>query len=1506
VSLWRAQLDHFSTLDLNYWSPVDFYPVPPDEPADEEVDSDDEDECEGCVIHPQSGSLGQVLPLYGTGYHLHYESKRVKDYKRDQAVIIPLTGPEVGSVEAVELSMEVAGKTITKWFEPKAKLSHRFVWDGFDAYGRALKSSKLNVRVSYYKKPDTAAAGSVFSKAYAAWPVELAEGAAFKFQGRGDGEIYRQSAKWARDLSDVPPILGQANLGAWSIDVHHEYDVEKGTLYKGNGEVRRVEKIAQAPFVTVAGASPGGFSGDRGPAALAQFEEVGDIETGPDGTVYVIDDLRIRKIAPDGVINTIAGNGRLSQECREAPSAANVPLPKPRYLAISDDGSIYFSSGSLIDAPRDHCIQRITKAGALEIVAGTGERGYSGDTGLASAAKLNMPRGIAVSPFGDIYFSDSTNHVIRKISPDGVINSVAGTGVSGFSGDDGLAAKAQMTLPEDMSLDAAGRLYFFDSGNYRVRVIGRDGTIKSVAGDGTWQFKQLDENSATRATDFPLPQAKFTVDQEDKLLILSGDIVYRIKGDGSIIKIAGIYDCKATPLEQGSIYSSCLTQSRALSTSPDNGLYVSFIEYADNVSDPGGTPFEYGIIGKNINVPAIPYGESDQLIVPGKDGMEVYIFTDTGRHVETRSTLTNSVKYRFHYNSDAMLVGIEDAYGSMATIERDGSGRPKRIMSPDQQATKLEFDGNGYLRSVKDPLGHDWSMEYTTGGLLEKFTDRNANVDTYQYDDEGLLIKDKNQEGGGWTLSTDTVYDSDNKKTTISAKLASAESRTYTFEYSKQSNGPIYKRNSSPDGTSATQYKYHHLNRVTDSNGVETEVRKGPNAFFGMLTPIDGGTTVKMPSGLTYQATQRMNGNLSEPDNLLATQSIEYLTTVNNKPYKSHYDAESRAWTNTSPEGRVDSVVYDDKGKVVAQRNADNLPTTIAYDERGRLKKITRGEGDETRSTTLTYHESGGQRGYLASVTDSLGRQMAFTMDSLGQVEALTLADGRVVAYSYDKNGNLASITPPGKSAHVFKYNGVDRETGYTPPALSGVETVTTYTYNLDKQLASVLRPDGKALNLTYDDGGRLAKVVVPRGSYRYGYDTATGQVSQIEAPDGGLLDVTHDGSLPKTQQWTGAIKGHVAYGYNSDFLLQTLAVNDLSTSYSYDKDGLLTQVGELGITRDPSDGLPTRTGLGNIDSTHDYNGFEELITDSYQSQGSADIAISLNTTGITEDPLQISGLVTGAGSITVNDAPVSLGDDGTLSGSVPLPNIGKNTFTIKVYDKADKLAGEHTQDVYRTNDTKTYYITHIPAIAPNGDLYFLTEDSGIYRLPSGSGTPKQPDWLKGADDLALSSGGLIYLKKGQKISVYDGTSENSLVDLPTGLGSVFDMEIGPDDSLYLSVGNTLYRVEAGTPVVHATLPGEATTRLMLDSSTWGLVANSDYDELFYKINPDGSVEDILKGKLKFFGEGFAVDNTGKVCFDYEGIVCADSAGNTVWPDYWSDQLEFDHANLAYTVSKID
>ena len=144
-------------------------------------------------------------------------------------------------------------------------------------------------------------------------------------------------------------------------------------------------------------------------------------------------------------------------------------------------------------------------------------------------------------------------------------------------------------------------------------------------------------------------------------------------------------------------------------------------------------------------------------------------------------------------------------------------------------------------------------------------------------------------------------------------------------------------------------------------------------------------------------------------------------------------------------------------------------------------------------SSQLAYDDDGN----LASITDPANRTTAFSYDLAGRVTEQTLPDGRQIGFTYDPNGNVTSITPPGRPAHVFGYTPVDLQQTYTPPDIGIGPVATTYTYNLDKQLTTITRPDGQQVGFGYEPAtGRLATITAPLGQTTFAYDPAKGKTS--------------------------------------------------------------------------------------------------------------------------------------------------------------------------------------------------------------------------------------------------------------------------------------------------------------------------------------------------------------------------------------------------------------------------
>jgi streptogramin lyase len=238
-----------------------------------------------------------------------------------------------------------------------------------------------------------------------------------------------------------------------------------------NYVVRKVDRQT-GKISTVAGTGEMGFGGDGGPAAKAQLNIPHSIALDKDDNIYIADigNHRIRRVdAKTGIISTIAGNGEKKPPVHGR-SAAGKPMIGPRALFI-DGGTLW------IALREGHSVWRVDlTSGLVSHVAGTGQKGFSGDGGPAKAATFNGPKGIAVGPDKGIYVVDTENQVIRRIdSTTGVITTVAGRGPShlGGEGDGGPATAATMDRPHGICIGPNGAIYIGDTNNHRVRRVNK-------------------------------------------------------------------------------------------------------------------------------------------------------------------------------------------------------------------------------------------------------------------------------------------------------------------------------------------------------------------------------------------------------------------------------------------------------------------------------------------------------------------------------------------------------------------------------------------------------------------------------------------------------------------------------------------------------------------------------------------------------------------------------------------------------------------------------------------------------------------------------------------------------------------------------------------------------------------------------------------------------------------------------------------------------------------------
>ena len=317
------------------------------------------------------------------------------------------------------------------------------------------------------------------------------------------------------------------------------------------------------------------------------------------------------------------------------------------------------------------------------------------------------------------------------------------------------------------------------------------------------------------------------------------------------------------------------------------------------------------------------------------------------------------------------------------------------------------------------------------------------------------------------------------------------------------------------------------------------------------------------------------------------------------------YDAATRKIASTTPEGRQSFTTLDEKARVVLVEVPGLAPVSFEYDAQGRLTTITEGTGADARISRIEYND----QGYIASTADPLNRTTVYEYDEAGRVVAEILPDDRRILYAYDANGNVTSITPPDKPAHGFTYTPVDLEDVYTPPPMAGSgANVTDYDYSLNKQVIKITRPDSQSIGMEYDTRGRLVTLTVSGGEIGYVYDATTGNLNSIIAVDGGALTYGYDGFLLTNVAWAGSIAGSVGYGYDNDFRLTTLKVNNADpVAYQYDQDSLLSQAGAMSLAHDPQNGMLTGMTLGGVADGYTYNTFGE-VTDYAAQYTGADI----------------------------------------------------------------------------------------------------------------------------------------------------------------------------------------------------------------------------------------------------------------------------------------------------------
>ncbi len=1049
----------------------------------------------GCIVEVADQVLGERVAVGGTPFTLNYRSNRTTGYTDNNTIAIPLTGPTPPApLVSVALEVDIAGQQFTQSFGPAPNQKYQYTWNNQDGYGRAVQGTQpVTVRVGYVyntvylapsDNPDSNQYNQEFGHYtyYGAPATTTPDHRQITLWYEWDGQI----GKWATNAAGIK------DLGGWTLSEHHFYDPTSNELFFGDGRIRLADTLPPI-ITTIAGTGTSGTSatdGDNGLATSANLNCPSALAVAADGTFYTSDPAyeTVRMVTPDGIIHPFLSRG-----------AFGTGPQQPSALAIGPDGYLYVGDGA------QGVVWRVDPTGHPTVFAGTPTLGARGDDthidGFpATSVSLGVIWAVTAAADGSVYVGEycseqdcTSGYRLLRVGTDGYLRIVAQSPLSPPS----QAAPSAGPLSgayfyplggfdsegtaSGLAIGPEGSVYLSDVSSYVgngwsfLRRIGTDGTFSTVAGDGnspgyyssygynpTLQNLLLsprtsgDGSDGLSAMSVSARPANIAVAPDGTIVFTepsAGSVstptntsfVKMIRPDGVISTLAGNADAVSltgTPLlgdGQATTSGLNLTSTDGLAVLPDSTILVSECNRSRI---------------RRIHPPVMG-STATGYTVADETGASIYTFDGQGRHLTTVNAFTGVVQYRFAYDAAGRLATITDVNGNVTSISRDAGGNPAAIVGPFGQTTSLTVDANGLLATIVDAVGDAYTYRYATNGLLQTTVTPRGGQYQYTYDSNGRLLEDVDPAGGGATLSNAaTAYGNAVTRTTAMGVATN-------YELDNLASGQVQAVATDSAGFQTIVLRgANGQNTVTSPDGTQTFGAFSADPRFGPQAPIPSLVTIETPDGIRATLAQTRSVTLSDPSNLLSVQTATTTQVLNGNAWTTLFNAGQSTSVLTSPTGRTITTTLDAKGQPTQVAVPGMAPLTFSYNSHGDVVSTARG----SIALALSYDASG----HLESTTDGLGHVVSYTNDPLGRPIQVALQDSRRIGATYDSNSNTTGITLPSNASHLISYTPVDLAASYTPPSLNSASPSTLYSYDLDRALQSITRPDGVAVTYAY------------------------------------------------------------------------------------------------------------------------------------------------------------------------------------------------------------------------------------------------------------------------------------------------------------------------------------------------------------------------------------------------------------------------------------------------------
>jgi len=1185
ATYWRSALNHFSSCDKNYAfgpRPGAIRPNPEETPVADQTKHCGTEHTGSYVKH-KNRIFHEDIPIPGTDMTLHYTSSRTGGYY--QVISVPASGESVPDfLKRIIVKVQVAGRTLEQVLDPLPNQKAELKWDGLDHLGRFVKGT-VSAHVSV---------GFVYDGFFY---LPGTYGRAFAQPGFVPTLIPTREEVFYWKSNTIVLHRGESTIAeGWTLSLHHFLSPTDPTvLHKGDGTIVKNDPRI---ITTVAGNGVGGYSGDGGPATQARLYHPRGLAVDAVGNIYIADseNQAIRKVDTNDTITTVTRGAY--------PSSLHD-------VTVDAQGNVYIANGY-----NQHHIQKIDVNGGVTTVAGGNGSGFSGDGGPATEARLREPSGVAVDAQGNLYIGDTKNQRVRKVDPNGIITTVAGNGAKGYSGDGGPATLARLNRPMGVALDAQGNLYIADTGNARIRKVDTSGIITTIAGGGNPPDGLGDGGPATEShLDQPTGIA---VDAAGNLYIVDYWRNYRVRKvdtNGIITTVAGsgpIDGSGAYGGDGGPATEARLDHPWGVAVDPQGNPYIgdSYNNRIRKVA-PSST-FADLMTGADI-----PFTEENGLgyILSSAGRHKKTIDLDTGKVLyefgyDEENRLV-SITDRFGNQTvitrdgSGVPFSITSPDGISTSLTIDGDNNLTDITYPDGNSYNFEYTSDGLITAKTEPEGNRFEHIFNETGRVTDALDEEGGhwqFSRQTYANGDILTEVLSAEGDktsylDHTFSTGAFTSTTTDPTGAQMQYAhSADELSvnkslpcgmeYAFKYDvDREYGFKYVKGMWEDTPAGLQRVTLRAKTYQDTDADEvpdriTETFTVNSKATNLVTDTLASTrTLTSPMGRTvttlYDPDTLLTNTLSIPG--LFDTSYGYDTkgrltaiTTNTRETSFTYNAQGFLETITDPEEHTTSYAYDAVGRMTGIFRPDSSSIGFDYDQNGNMTVLIT---PSTIDHGFGYNRVNRNTSYLAPISG----QYSYVYDRDRRLTQINFPSGFQINNIYS-NGTLTQIQTP------------EGDIDFTYYCASMVESITkgteAITYGYDGQLVTSETLSGtlnQTLGYTYNNDFNLTGFTYAGSTTSYNYDndgllTTTGAYAISRDAQNGLPTSVTGGALSLTRAFNGygEVEGQ-NYTINSSSLTswslvrddagritqkqETVAGTTSNYAYSYDPMGKLLTV---------------------------------------------------------------------------------------------------------------------------------------------------------------------------------------------------------------------------------------------------------------------------------------------------------------------------------------------------------